>query len=83
MATHNFKAKIFPKWALLTAKFWGDFGFSLNDISIDAYMHKFTKICSHPVYVYCYFCLKCRTFCKLVRNAVCMRSYFATPRDDS
>ena len=42
LATLNFEAKTSPKWALLTEKFWGGFGFSLNDKSIDA-MHKFTK----------------------------------------
>ena len=31
LATHNCKVKASPKWALLTAKFWGGFGFSLND----------------------------------------------------
>ena len=36
LATHNFKAKTFPKWALSTVKFWEGFGFSLNDKSINA-----------------------------------------------
>ena len=36
LETHNFKAKTSPKWALLTAKFWGGFNFSLNDKLIDA-----------------------------------------------
>ena len=36
LARHNFKAKTSPKLALLTANFWGGFGFSLNDKSIDA-----------------------------------------------
>ena len=34
LATHNFKAKTSPKLAPSTAKFWQDFGFSLNDKSI-------------------------------------------------
>ena len=36
LAMHNFKAKISPKWALLTANFWGGFGFSLYAESTDA-----------------------------------------------
>ena len=36
LARHNFKAKTSPKLALLTEHFWGGFGFSLNDQSIDA-----------------------------------------------
>ena len=36
LAAHNFKAKTSPKSALLTAKFWGGFGFRLNDKSKDA-----------------------------------------------
>ena len=36
LARHNSKAKTSPKLALLTANFWGGFGFNLNDKSIDA-----------------------------------------------
>ena len=36
LAMYNFKATTSPKLALLAAKFWGGFGFSLNDKSMDA-----------------------------------------------
>ena len=61
LVTRHFKAKNSPKWALLTAKFWGGFGFSPSDKLINAQVY---ENFSHPVHVYCYFCLKCRTFCK-------------------
>ena len=78
LAAHDFKAKTSPKWALLTVKFWGDFGFRLKDKSIDA------QVCeqfSHPVYVYCCFSLKHRMFCKTRAKRSLYAFYFITPKD--